>query len=83
MITIKKQEIVKQEDVASLSQAGLDTNNTSTREMREHDIAFISNLSGTLDGDTVVLDSFGWRDGFISFCIQVDCVLPLSARQGR
>lgn len=47
MITIKKQEIVKLEDVLHLYQAVGWTNYTHQPEMLEHAIAFISNLSGT------------------------------------
>lgn len=66
MITIRKQEIVKFEDVLHLYQAVGWTNYTNQPQMLEQ--ALYHSLVIYL-----ALDSFGWRWFFISFCTGFDC----------
>ena len=69
MITIKKQEIVKLEDVLHLYQAVGWTNYTHQPQMLEKALSHSLAIYLALDGDAVVgLGPFGRRWFFIDFC---------------
>ena len=79
MITIKKQEIVKLEDVLHLYQAVGWTNYTHQPEMLEQALSHSLAIYVALDGDTMV-GLVG--DGFSSILVQDLIVLPIYQRQG-
>ena len=78
MITIKKQEIVKLEDVLHLYQAVGWTNYTHQPEMLEQALSH----SLAIYGDTVVGLIRLVGDGFSSVLVQDLIVLPIYQRQG-
>ena len=82
MITIKKQEIVKLEDVLHLYQAVGWTNYTHQLEMLEQALSHSLVIYVALDGDAVVglLRLLG--DGFSVVLVQDLIVLPSYQRQG-
>ena len=82
MITIKKQEIVKLEDVLHLYQAVGWTNYTDQSEMLEQALSHSLAIYVALDGDTVVGLVRLVGDGFSSVLIQDLIVLPIYQRQG-
>ena len=82
MITIKKQEIVKLEDVLHLYQAVGWTNYTHQPEMLEQALSHSLAIYVALDGDTVVGLIRLVGDGFSSVFVQDLIVLPSYQRQG-
>ena len=82
MITIKKQEFVKLEDVLHLYQAVGWTNYTHQPEMLEQALSHSLAIYVALDGDTVVGLVRLVGDGFSSIFIQDLIVLPIYQRQG-
>ena len=82
MITIKKQEIVKLEDVLHLYQAVGWTNYTHQPEMLEQALSHSLAIYLALDGDTVVGLIRVVGDGFSSVFVQDLIVLPSYQRQG-
>ena len=82
MITIKKQEIVKLEDVLHLYQAVGWTNYTHQPEMLEQALSHSLAIYVALDGDTVVGLIRLVGDGFSSVFVQDLIVLPTYQRQG-
>ena len=82
MITIKKQEIVKLEDVLHLYQAVGWTNYTHQPEMLEQALSHSLAIYVALDGDTVVGLIRLVGDGFSSVLVQDLIVLPSYQRQG-
>ena len=82
MITIKKQEIVKLEDVLHLYQAVGWTNYTDQSEMLEQALSHSLAIYVALDGDTVVGLIRLVGDGFSSVLVQDLIVLPIYQRQG-
>lgn len=82
MITIKKQEIVKLEDVLHLYQAVGWTNYTHQPEMLEQALSHSLAIYVALDGDTVVGLVRLVGDGFSSVLVQDLIVLPIYQRQG-
>ena len=82
MITIKKQEIVKLEDVLHLYQAVGWTNYTDQSEMLEQALSHSLAIYVALDGDTVVGLIRLVGDGFSSVFVQDLIVLPSYQRQG-
>ena len=82
MITIKKQEIVKLEDVLHLYQAVGWTNYTHQPEMLEQALSHSLAIYLALDGDTVVGLIRLVGDGFSSVFVQDLIVLPSYQRQG-
>ncbi|MDG7177955.1 GNAT family N-acetyltransferase [Streptococcus pneumoniae] len=82
MITIKKQEIVKLEDVLHLYQAVGWTNYTHQPEMLEHALSHSLVIYLALDGDAVVGLIRLVGDGFSSVFVQDLIVLPIYQRQG-
>ena len=82
MITIKKQEIVKLEDVLHLSQAVGWTNYTHQPEMLEQALSYSLAIYLALDGDAVVGLIRLVGDGFSSIFVQDLIVLPSYQRQG-
>ena len=74
MISVRKQDVVKLEDVLHLYQAVGWTNYTNQPQMLEqalpHSLAVYLAFDG---GENSWLDSFGWRWFFISFCTGFDC----------
>lgn len=82
MITIKKQEIVKLEDVLHLYQAVGWTNYTHRPEMLEQALSHSLAVYMALDGDAVVGLIRLVGDGFSSVLIQDLIVLPIYQRQG-
>lgn len=81
MITIKKQEIVKLEDVLHLYQAVGWTNYTHQSEMLEHALSHSLVIYLALDGDAVVGLIRLVGDGFSSVFVQDLIVLPIYQRQ--
>ena len=80
MITIKKQEIVKLEDVLHLYQAVGWTNYTNQPEMLEQALSHSLAIYVALDDDYCGgLDSFGWRWILISIGSGFNCFTNLSA----
>ena len=82
MITIKKQEIVKLEDVLHLYQAVGWTNYTNQPQMLERALSHSLAIYLALDGDTVVGLIRLVGDGFSSVFVQDLIVLPSYQRQG-
>ena len=82
MITIKKQEIVKLEDVLHLYQAVGWTNYTHQPEMLEKALSHSLAIYVVLDDDTVVGLIRLVGDGFSSVLVQDLIVLPSYQRQG-
>ena len=82
MITIKKQEIVKLEDVLHLYQAVGWTNYTHQSEMLEQALSHSLVIYVALDGDAVVGLIRLIGDGFSSIFVQDLIVLPTYQRQG-
>ena len=82
MITIKKQEIVKLEDVLHLYQAVGWTNYTHQSEMLEQALSHSLVIYLALDGDAVVGLIRLVGDGFSSVLVQDLIVLPIYQRQG-
>ncbi len=82
MITIKKQEIVKLEDVLHLYQAVGWTNYTHQPEMLEQVLSHSLVIYVALDGDAVVGLIRLVGDGFSSVFVQDLIVLPSYQRQG-
>ena len=82
MITIKKQEIVKLEDVLHLYQAVGWSNYTYQPEMLEKALSHSLAIYVALDGDAVVGLIRLVGDGFSSVLVQDLIVLPIYQRQG-
>ena len=82
MITIKKQEIVKLEDVLHLYQAVGWTNYIHQPEMLEQALSHSLVIYVALDGDAVVGLIRLIGDGFSSVFVQDLIVLPSYQRQG-
>ena len=82
MITIKKQEIVKLEDVLHLYQAVGWTNYTNQPQMLEQALSHSLVIYLALDGDAVVGLIRLVGDGFSSVFVQDLIVLPSYQRQG-
>ena len=82
MITIKKQEIVKLEDVLHLYQAVGWTNYTNQPKMLEQSLSHLLVIYLALDGDAVVGLIRLVGDGFSSVFVQDLIVLPSYQRQG-
>ena len=82
MITIKKQEIVKLEDVLHLYQAVGWTNYTHQPEMLEQALSHSLVIYVALDGDAVVGLIRLVGDGFSSVLVQDLIVLPIYQRSG-
>ena len=82
MITIRKQEIVKLEDVLHLYQAVGWTNYTNQPQMLEQALSHSLAIYLALDGDTVVGLVRLVGDGFSSVFVQDLIVLPSYQRQG-
>ena len=82
MITIKKQEIVKLEDVLHLYQAAGWTNYTNQPQMLEQALPHSLVIYLALDGDAVVGLIRLVGDGFSSVFVQDLIVLPSYQRQG-
>lgn len=82
MITIKKQEIVKLEDVLHLYQAVGWTNYTHQPQMLEQALSHSLVIYVALDGDAVVGLIRLVGDGFSSVLVQDLIVLPSYQRQG-
>ena len=82
MITIKKQEIVKLENVLHLYQAVGWTNYTNQPEMLEQALSHSLAVYMALDGDAVVGLIRLIGDGFSSVFVQDLIVLPTYQRQG-
>ena len=82
MITIKKQEIVKLEDVLHLYQAVGWTNYTHQPQMLEKALSHSLAIYLALDGDAVVGLVRLVGDGFSSIFVQDLIVLPSNQRQG-
>ena len=82
MITIKKQEFVKLEDVLHLYQAVGWTNYTDQSEMLEQALSHSLVIYLALDGDAVVGLIRLVGDGFSSVFVQDLIVLPSYQRQG-
>ena len=82
MITIKKQEIVKLEDVLHLYQAVGWTNYTNQPLMLEQALSHSLVIYLALDGDAVVGLIRLVGDGFSSVLVQDLIVLPIYQRQG-
>ena len=82
MITIKKQEIVKLEDVLHLYQAVGWTNYTNQPEMLEKSLAHSLAIYLARDGEEIVGLVRLVGDGFSSVFVQDLIVLPTYQRQG-
>ena len=82
MITIKKQEIVKLEDVLHLYQAVGWTNYTHQPQMLEQALSHSLAIYVALDGDAVVGLIRLVGDGFSSVLVQDLIILPSYQRQG-
>ena len=82
MITIRKQEIVKLEDVLHLYQAVGWTNYTNQSQMLEQALSHSLVMYLALDGDVVVGLIRLVGDGFSSVFVQDLIVLPSYQRQG-
>ena len=82
MITIRKQEIVKLEDVLHLYQAAGWTNYTNQPQMLEQALSHSLVIYVALDGDDVVGLIRLVGDGFSSVLVQDLIVLPIYQRQG-
>ena len=82
MITIRKQEIIKLEDVLHLYQAVGWTNYTNQPQMLEQALSHSLVIYLALDGDAVVGLIRLVGDGFSSVLVQDLIVLPIYQRQG-
>ena len=82
MITIRKQEIVKLEDILHLYQAVGWTNYTNQPQMLEQALSHSLVIYLALDGDAVVGLIRLIGDGFSSVFVQDLIVLPSYQRQG-
>ena len=82
MITIRKQEIVKLEDVLHLYQAAGWTNYTNQPQMLDQALSHSLVIYLALDGDAVVGLIRLVGDGFSSVLVQDLIVLPSYQRQG-
>ena len=82
MIIIRKQEIVKLEDVFYLYQAVGWTNYTNQPQMLERALSHSLEIYVALDGDAVVGLIRLVGDGFSSVLVQDSIVLPIYQRQG-
>ena len=82
MITIKKQEIVKLEDVLHLYQAVGWTNYTNQPQMLEQSLAHSLAIYVARDGEEIVGLGRLVGDGFSSGFVQDLIVLPTYQRQG-
>ena len=82
MIAIKKQEIVKLEDVLHLYQAVGWTNYTDQSEMLEQALSHSLAMYLAFDGEKIVGLSRLIGDGFSSVLVQDLIVLPIYQRQG-
>ena len=82
MIAIKKQDIVRLEDVLHLYQAVGWTNYTHQPEMLEQALSHSLAVYMALDGDAVVGLIRLVGDGFSSVLVQDLIVLPIYQRQG-
>lgn len=82
MIIIRKQEIVKLEDVFYLYQAVSWTNYTNQPQMLEQALSHSLVIYLALDGDAVVGLIRLVGDGFSSILVQDLIVLPIYQRQG-
>ena len=82
MMTIRRQEIVKLEDVLHLYQAVGWTNYTHQPEMLEQALSHSLAIYVALDGDAVVGLIRLVGDGFSSVLVQDLIVLPIYQRQG-
>ena len=82
MITIKKQEIVKLEDVLHLYQAVGWTNYTNQPQMLEQSLAHSLAIYVARDGEEIVGLVRLVGDGFSSVFVQDLIVLPTYQRQG-
>ena len=82
MIIIRKQEVVKLEDVLHLYQAVGWTNYTNQPQMLEQALSHSLAIYLALDGDTVVGLIRLVGDGFSSVFVQDLIVLPSYQRQG-
>ena len=82
MISVRKQEIVKLEDVLHLYQAVGWTNYTNQPQMLEQALSHSLAIYLALDGDTVVGLIRLVGDGFSSVFVQDLIVLPTYQRQG-
>ncbi len=82
MITIRKQEIVKLEDVLHLYQAVGWTNYTNQPQMLEQALSHSLVIYVALDGDAVVGLIRLIGDGLSSVFVQDLIVLPIYQRQG-
>ena len=82
MIIIRRQEIVKLEDVLHLYQAVGWTNYTHQPEMLEQALSYSLAIYVALDGDAVVGLIRLVGDGFSSVFVQDLIVLPIYQRQG-
>ena len=82
MITIKKQDIVKLEDVLHLYQAVGWTNYTHQPQMLEQALSHSLAIYVALDSDTVVGLVRLVGDGFSSIFVQDLIVLPIYQRKG-
>ena len=82
MITIKKQEIVKLEDVLHLYQAVGWTNYTDQSEMLEQALSHSLAMYLAFDGEKIVGLIRLIGDGFSSVLVQDLIVLPIYQRQG-
>ena len=82
MLTIRKQEIVKLEDVLHLYQAVGWTNYTNQLQMLEQALSHSLVIYLALDGDAVVGLIRLVGDGFSSVLVQDLIVLPIYQRQG-
>lgn len=82
MIAIKKQEIVKLEDVLHLYQAVGWTNYTDQSEMLEQALSHSLAMYLAFDGEKIVGLIHLIGDGFSSVLVQDLIVLPIYQRQG-
>ena len=82
MIIIRKQEIVKLEDVLHLYQAVAWTNYTNQPQMLEQALSHSLAIYLALDGDSVVGLIRLVGDGFSSVLVQDLIVLPIYQHQG-
>ena len=82
MISVRKQDVVKLEDVLHLYQAVGWTNYTDQSEMLEQALSHSLVIYVALDGDTVVGLVRLVGDGFSSIFVQDLIVLPIYQRKG-
>ena len=82
MISVRKQDVVKLEDVLHLYQAVGWTNYTNQPQMLEQALSHSLAIYVALDGDTVVGLIRLVGDGFSSVLVQDLIVLPIYQRQG-